>query len=85
MLGAARLRAGLRGREAARLLGLDPGYLVRLETGQRVPSATVARRLAEVLVLTEDETAALMGAAVTDAGADHPAKRAAGAGMSASR
>ncbi|MBC3843492.1 helix-turn-helix domain-containing protein [Streptacidiphilus sp. 4-A2] len=56
---AARFRSGLRGREAAWLPGLSPGYLVRLESGQRVPSVTVARRLAEVLKLTEDKTAVL--------------------------
>ncbi|WP_042400360.1 helix-turn-helix domain-containing protein [Streptacidiphilus carbonis] len=74
MLAAARMRAGLRGREAARLLGLSQSYLVRLESGQRVPSMTVAGRLAERLGLSEDERAALLTAAVDDAGADHPAR-----------
>lgn len=75
MLGTARLRAGYRLREAARLIGVSHVYLLRLETGQRCPSVTVARCLAEEFALTEDERELLFAAAVTDAGRDHPARR----------
>jgi transcriptional regulator with XRE-family HTH domain len=68
MLAAARLRAGLRGRECARLAGVDAGYLVRLESGQRVPSRTVAEILAEVLQLDQAERGQLFAVAVDDAG-----------------
>ncbi|MHA6762063.1 helix-turn-helix domain-containing protein [Streptacidiphilus sp. PAMC 29251] len=64
MLGRARMRADLRGREAARLVGISRQYLVRLEVGQRSPSVAVAEQLAEVLQLTAHERAALMAAAV---------------------
>jgi transcriptional regulator with XRE-family HTH domain len=64
MLNRVRLRAGLRGTEAARLAGVSRQYLVRLETGQRCPSVDVAERLAEVLGLTGPECAELMAAAV---------------------
>jgi transcriptional regulator with XRE-family HTH domain len=74
ILAAARLRRGLRGREAARLLGISAGYLVGLESGQRCPSATIAERLVEVLELDDAERAVLIGAAVDDAGRDHPAR-----------
>lgn len=75
MLGAARLRAGYRLREAARLLGLDSGYLVKLEAGQRCPSRTVALQLADAFQLVPEEREQLLAAAVDDAGADHPARR----------
>ena len=68
MLAEARLRAGLRGRECARLAGVDAGYLVRLESGQRVPSRTVAEILAEVLQLDQAERGQLFAVAVDDAG-----------------
>jgi transcriptional regulator with XRE-family HTH domain len=63
MLNEARLRAGLRGTEAARLTGVSRQYLVRLETGQRCPSVEVAERLAVVLQLTGAEAGKLMAAA----------------------
>jgi DNA-binding XRE family transcriptional regulator len=63
MLGEARMRAGLRGTEAARLTGVSRQYLVRLETGQRCPSVEVAERLAVVLRLTGAEAGKLMAAA----------------------
>lgn len=64
MLGRARMRVGLRGTEAARLVGISRQYLVRLESGQRCPSVDVAERLAEVLGLADAERAELMAAAV---------------------
>jgi transcriptional regulator with XRE-family HTH domain len=64
MLGRARMRAGLRGTEAARLLDISRQYLVRLESGQRAPSTDMADRLAVVLGLTEAERAELMAVAV---------------------
>lgn len=77
MLGAARMRRGLRLREAARLASLNPSYLLKLETGQRVPSRTVAGILADVLQLDDIEREQLLAVAVDDAGRDHPAKRSA--------
>lgn len=68
MLNRARLRAGLRGTEAARLVGISRQYLVRLESGQRCPSLEVAERLAEVLALTDGERTELMAAAVVKPG-----------------
>ena len=68
MLGRARMRAGLRGTEAARLVGVSRQYLVRLESGQRCPSADVARCLAQVLGLTETERVELMAVAVVKPG-----------------
>lgn len=70
MLGAARLRAGYRLREAARVLGLSPSYLVCLEASTRCPSRTVAQILADGLALDDDERAQLFAAAV-DGGRDH--------------
>jgi len=77
MLRAARQRAGLGVREAARQARLSPGYMAHLEAGSRCPSRTVAERLAAVLELDDDEQAQLYAAAVTDAGRDHPARTAA--------
>ncbi|WPO69927.1 helix-turn-helix transcriptional regulator [Streptomyces sp. KN37] len=77
MLRAARERAGLGLRHAARRADLSGGYMAHLEEGSRCPSRTVAARLADVLELDDDERAQLYAAAVTDAGADHPARTAA--------
>ena len=77
MLARAKMRAGCRPREAARLAGLDPSYLLKLETGQRVPSQTVAGILADVLQLDDAEREHMLAAAVGDAGRDHPARRSA--------
>lgn len=71
-----RMRTGLRGREAARLLGLDHGYLIQLETGRRTPSRRVAELLMEKFAFTERERTELFGAAIPSVGKDHPAKRA---------
>jgi transcriptional regulator with XRE-family HTH domain len=76
MLNTARMRAGLRGRECARLVDISPGYLVGLETGLRCPSATIAQKLADVLALDDDERAVLLAGAVDDAGRDHPLRHA---------
>jgi transcriptional regulator with XRE-family HTH domain len=77
MLNRARLRAGYRLREAERLLGVTHPYLLRLESGERVPSRAVALRLAELLAMDEDERAELLAAAVDDVGANHPLRRSA--------
>ena len=74
MLGRARMRAGFRLREAERLLNMKHPYLLRLESGERVPSKTVAERLALLLGLDEDERATLLAAAVDDAGRDLPGR-----------
>lgn len=60
----ARLRAGLRGTEGARLARLSRQYLVRLEVGQRCPSVGAAQRLADAFAMTETERRALLAAAV---------------------
>lgn len=72
MLRAARERAGLGLRQAARRAGLSPGHVVHLEVGSRCPSRSVAEQLAAVLELDDDEQAQLYAAAVRDAGRDHP-------------
>ena len=48
---AARERAGLGVREAARRLRIEHSYLIALERGERAPSAWTAGRLIEVLAL----------------------------------
>ncbi|MFC5670830.1 helix-turn-helix domain-containing protein [Streptomyces incanus] len=74
MLRAARERAGLGQREAARRTGLTHGYLWLLENGQRTPSMAVAELLADALALTLEECKQLYAAAVDDAGRSHPAR-----------
>ncbi|OKI14179.1 helix-turn-helix transcriptional regulator [Streptomyces sp. CB03911] len=76
-LRAARQLAGLSQSQVARQVGLTPGYLAKLENGTRCPSVTVAGRLTAVLALGHDERGQLLAAAVDDAGADHPYRRAA--------
>lgn len=71
----ARLRAGLRLREAARIVGISHTHLFRLEACMRVPSRTVARLLADALALTDTEQARLLEVAVTDAGRDWPGRK----------
>jgi transcriptional regulator with XRE-family HTH domain len=73
----ARMRAGLRGREGARLAGISPGFLCDLEVGRSCPSTSVARALAEAFKMTEAEREPLLAAAVSDAGRDHPLRRSA--------
>lgn len=70
MLSAARLRRGLRLREAARALGISASYLAHLEASRRCPSRTIASILADGLGLTDAERAQLDAAAV-DGGRDH--------------
>lgn len=63
----ARLRAGLRGAEGARLAGLSRQYLVRLECGQRCPSVDAAERLAAAFMMTPTERSVLLAVSVTKA------------------
>jgi transcriptional regulator with XRE-family HTH domain len=81
LLAAARMRAGLGLREAARLAGVGHEYLLRLETGQRTPSRSVATVLADVLALDDEERAALLALALADAGRDHPDRRVPGSAI----
>lgn len=81
MLASARLRAGLRGREAARLIGISHVHLIHLETGMRCPSMTVAKTLADVVALDGAERTALFETAVDDAGRDFPRRRTGTSGM----
>lgn len=68
MLRAARERAGLGVREAARRAGISHPYLIGLERGTRCPSSAVADVLAAVLSLGPDDRTLLASAAVHDAG-----------------
>jgi transcriptional regulator with XRE-family HTH domain len=77
MIAAARMRTGFRGRECARLAGLNHAYLIQLESGARTPSRKVAEMLAAVLAFTAEERTELFEAALPDVGKDHPGKRAA--------
>jgi len=77
MINTARLRAEYRGREAARLIGISPGYLVNLEVGRRAPSRTMVGRLHALLGFTPQELAELLAVAVDDAGLNRPTRRAA--------
>lgn len=70
MIAAARLRAGYRGAQCARAVGISRAYLVMLESGQRSPSATVAQSLASALKLTDDERSCLIAASVAQVGKD---------------
>ncbi|MFF2384055.1 helix-turn-helix domain-containing protein [Streptomyces sp. NPDC058108] len=73
-LRAARERAGLGVREAARLMDVSHSYVIGLEGGTRCPSVTMAARIAGALGLGDEERRELLAAAVTDAGLDHPHK-----------
>jgi DNA-binding XRE family transcriptional regulator len=66
MLNSARMRAGYRSGEGARLVGISHSHLVNIEAGRRSPSLTVALRLADAFG---------MAVAVSDAGRDHPIRR----------
>ncbi|MFD8519353.1 helix-turn-helix domain-containing protein [Streptomyces capillispiralis] len=72
LLHMARLRTGAGLRATARAVGIAPSYLVALESSRRSPSRTVARQLAVVLALDDDERSRLLAAAVDDAGRDYP-------------
>lgn len=71
MLRAARLRTGLLVVEAAFLAGCSRAHLSNIEATRRVPSAVVARALASVLLLTDDERARLLRFAVDDSRRSH--------------
>ena len=77
MIAAARMRSGFRGRECARLAGLNHAYLIQLESGARTPSRTVAEMLAAVLAFTAEERAELFEVSLPDVGKNHPGKRSA--------
>lgn len=72
MLYAARMRAGLGLRPAARQAGISHSYLHRLEQGARCPSTIVAAELVRALNLAAEEAELLTGAAVPDHGRAHP-------------
>jgi transcriptional regulator with XRE-family HTH domain len=73
----ARKAAGLTPSTLARRTGLTPSYVSKLERGTRAPSRTVAARLADALHVDAEQRHVLLAGAVDDAGADHPARRAA--------
>lgn len=70
-LRAGRARRGLGLREAARLAGLQPGYLTMLEQGKRSPSQSVAELLVTTLRLTGSDAAVVIAAAVPGVGRDY--------------
>jgi len=72
MLRAARARAGLQMRDAARQAGISAGYLADLEHGRRCPSVAVAAELYRVLALTPEETQFLASTAVAGRGRSNP-------------
>ena len=59
-LRSARSAQGLGLREAARIIGITPGYLTLLEQGKRFPSLGVALRLAATLDLSREPAAKLL-------------------------
>lgn len=73
-LKAARVRAGLGLRQAARAAGITHAYLRDLETGQRCPSSAVVAELLRVLPLENEEAAVLVAAGLPDRGRSHPAR-----------
>lgn len=77
-LTAARKRVGLQMRDAARQMGISPGYLADLEHGRRCPSVAVAVELHRVLMLTEEETRMLAASSVAGRGRSHPYRSLAG-------
>lgn len=66
-LQSARIAKGLGLRELARIVGIDPAHLSRIESGKAVPSVSVLLRLAEVLGLAE-VVASLRGILATSSG-----------------
>jgi transcriptional regulator with XRE-family HTH domain len=62
----ARLDARLTVTQAARRAGISPGYMSRLERGERCPRFDVARRLARALWLDDDLAQALIDAAADE-------------------
>ena len=72
MLKAARARAALGLREAARQAGISSGYLADLERGDRCPSVPLTLELHRVLQFTDDEVRLLASAAVAGRGRAHP-------------
>lgn len=72
MLRAARIRAGLGLREAARAIGITHSYLIALEQGSRSPSTDTARQLTKVLQLSNEDSLAVSAASVRDRGRSHP-------------
>lgn len=76
-LRSAREQLGLSQGAVALTVGVRPDYVSKLERGLRCPSVSVADSLVLVLELNDTARAALLAAAVTDAGRDHPGRQAA--------
>lgn len=66
----ARTAAGLGRGRAARLAGISPSYLDKLEHGERAPSTAVAEALIIALNLPPDIAYALRTEAIPDVGRD---------------
>jgi transcriptional regulator with XRE-family HTH domain len=71
-LAAGRAAAGLGVRAAARRCGVSPGYYSLLESGQRCPSVSVARALADGLHLEAAARDVVEAAGLPNAGRDSP-------------
>jgi DNA-binding XRE family transcriptional regulator len=74
MLRAARVRAGLGLREAAREVGISHGHVRGIEAGRYCPSVAVAEVLADVLGLDDAARALLMSCAVPEVGYSKPGR-----------
>ena len=70
-LTAARNRAGLGLRAAARAAGISPGYLCLLEQGRRSPSETTAEALIDALNATGQDAQSIRDAAIPGTGRDY--------------
>lgn len=70
-LTAARNRAGLGLRQAARKAGVSPGYWCLLEQGKRSPSETTAEALIDALNATGRAARSIRDAAIPDVGRDY--------------
>lgn len=71
-LAAGRAAEDLGVRAAARRCGISPGYYSLLESGQRRPSVSVARALADGLRLEDAARRVVEGAGLPGAGRDSP-------------
>jgi transcriptional regulator with XRE-family HTH domain len=72
ILARARARADSEIGHLAARAGVSVGYIAELEAGQRVPSATVAARIAGALNLNAEERALLMSVATRPGGRTSP-------------
>jgi ribosome-binding protein aMBF1 (putative translation factor) len=70
LLRAGRSRCGWTQRDVAERVGIAVSYLSKLENGHGCPSVVVARALAAVLFLTDDEKRLVLAAGLDGVGRD---------------